>query len=1073
MSQGISQNQATYKPGTIKSIKLINFMCHDSFELTLGPRVNFVIGPNGSGKSALLTALVVVLGGRASITSRARKTSDFVMYGKRYAKISVTIHNYDKVMEKDFAFKPDDYGKWITVEKIIYKDDISKLALRNDKDKKISERKQELDEMLDHFSILINNPICILNQEVSKTFLHSKRPEDKFELFMKATSLEQIEQDYNEARLSFKQWEDCNNRSTVAFKLLEAEYNSCKEKTSFLERRARLNDDRANLVVEMYWALLRDDEKACDQIRNQIESTKDCIKDTEKEVINNETKIRNCNEDIELFRSKSESIQKLLETTRKKVGLMGSKGSELRMKQVTTKQNIDQCSKRISRLDKDKRDTEKAIEDLRKQLKEQNADHDSEKRKAEMEQLEKDIELNKAKERSIQLHVQQLSSSMTRIRGELHAANTRTSDLRNKLSQYHADLRRLKNSQENELRKYGDFVIKVIEEIDKLHGQGRFKRKPLGPLGYYLKLENPEIAGPLEVHLGRNAHAFLCDNYQDMAVLSGIFKRLATISRDFRQPTIVTRPFVKRHDVTRYRAQHQTHRTLLDYLDIENDAVFNALVDRTTIECILYIPDYNEAQELLITPNLVPPNTRSAYTKDSSVMYPITSAGGYRTYSHDTSRCSLFSKSNAAIIKQREREIDTVNADIREAETVSSRIQDSLNAQRKEYDEGNLEIRRIIDDTRKKEDRLTNLKLTVVHEPQELQYFEEERANFLKLIAEETVKLEQYKDELLMIETDLEDYKKEKDECSEIMRVREEERQTLNKKIGEYKETVNVAKDLVKHRLKLIENRKRELDELTKKLDHSLEELAKRRREAPPSTTQPGRIRETEKLREEVRKIDAQIRAHQEDLMDPDEMLMNLRKRMKEIEDMTYLKNLNLNNAKTTCKTLDERAVGFENLRKSIISSVASTFSSVMRSMKMNGVLEIHLDDFVHRGEVIKKAKTLEMTDARSLSGGERSFSTVAFVLALWQHCGSPFKLMDEIDVFMDMVTRRVSYNALIRFAQCAESPGQFIFFSPLELPKFDDSGAHVQVFEMPAIVRKGNGTNGSQPVASLGGDEL
>lgn len=34
--------------GTIESIELFNFMCHDHFEITFNPRVNFVIGKNGS-----------------------------------------------------------------------------------------------------------------------------------------------------------------------------------------------------------------------------------------------------------------------------------------------------------------------------------------------------------------------------------------------------------------------------------------------------------------------------------------------------------------------------------------------------------------------------------------------------------------------------------------------------------------------------------------------------------------------------------------------------------------------------------------------------------------------------------------------------------------------------------------------------------------------------------------------------------------------------------------------------------------------------------------------------------------
>lgn len=40
------------------------------------------------------------------------------------------------------------------------------------------------------------------------------------------------------------------------------------------------------------------------------------------------------------------------------------------------------------------------------------------------------------------------------------------------------------------------------------------------------------------------------------------------------------------------------------------------------------------------------------------------------------------------------------------------------------------------------------------------------------------------------------------------------------------------------------------------------------------------------------------------------------------------------------------------------------------------------------------------VSSTKSLSGGERSFSTVAFLISLWSCVEHPFYFMDEYDVF-------------------------------------------------------------------------
>ncbi|XP_008289482.1 structural maintenance of chromosomes protein 6 [Stegastes partitus] len=187
-----SSSTATGDIGLIESISLKNFMCHHSLGLfRFGPNVNFIVGNNGSGKSAILTALIVGLGGKATMTNRGASLKDFVKTSENAADITVKLRN-----RGPDAYKKDVYGDCISIEHRIWSDGSRTCKLKNKSGQIISSKKEELTAILDHFNIQLDNPVSILSQEMSKQFLHSKSESDKYKFFMKATLLEQMKRDY-------------------------------------------------------------------------------------------------------------------------------------------------------------------------------------------------------------------------------------------------------------------------------------------------------------------------------------------------------------------------------------------------------------------------------------------------------------------------------------------------------------------------------------------------------------------------------------------------------------------------------------------------------------------------------------------------------------------------------------------------------------------------------------------------------------------------------------------------------------------------------------------------------------
>lgn len=141
----------------------------------------------------------------------------------------------------------------------------------------------------------------------------------------------------------------------------------------------------------------------------------------------------------------------------------------------------------------------------------------------------------------------------------------------------------------------------------------------------------------------------------------------------------------------------------------------------------------------------------------------------------------------------------------------------------------------------------------------------------------------------------------------------------------------------------------------------------------------------------------------------------------------------NIGNVKNLLiKTLQHRQVRWKQFRSGISVRARVTFGYLLSERKFRGTL--HID---HKNQALdinvqpdSTEKSGDGRQTKTLSGGEKSFSTVCLLLSLWDAMGSPIRCLDEFDVFMDSVNRDRSMNMIISAAR--RSVGrQFIFITP------------------------------------------
>ncbi|KAJ7982247.1 structural maintenance of chromosomes 5 [Quillaja saponaria] len=128
----ISRGEDDYMPGSIVKIKLFNFMTFDSLKCKPGPRLNLVIGPNGSGKSSLVCAIALGLGGEPQLLGRATSIGAYVKRGEDSGYVKIKLRGDTKEQKITIMRKLDTHNKseWLFNGKVVPKRDVVEIIQR-------------------------------------------------------------------------------------------------------------------------------------------------------------------------------------------------------------------------------------------------------------------------------------------------------------------------------------------------------------------------------------------------------------------------------------------------------------------------------------------------------------------------------------------------------------------------------------------------------------------------------------------------------------------------------------------------------------------------------------------------------------------------------------------------------------------------------------------------------------------------------------------------------------------------------------------------------------------------------
>lgn len=121
-------------------------------------------------------------------------------------------------------------------------------------------------------------------------------------------------------------------------------------------------------------------------------------------------------------------------------------------------------------------------------------------------------------------------------------------------------------------------------------------------------------------------------------------------------------------------------------------------------------------------------------------------------------------------------------------------------------------------------------------------------------------------------------------------------------------------------------------------------------------------------------------------------------------------------------------------LRQHMSLRMKHKFHQLMQLRNYSAEIEIDHKEQKLQLKIIPRDAEIKgaVSNTKALSGGERSYSTVSFLLSLWSCVDHPFYFLDEYDVFSDEYNRHMMTMLLLNEAE-KKKDKQFGFLTPQE----------------------------------------
>ncbi|KAH9851599.1 P-loop containing nucleoside triphosphate hydrolase protein [Lenzites betulinus] len=1038
--------------GIIESIEMHQFMCHKYLTFSLGPQINFIIGHNGSGKSAVLSALTVALGGKATSTGRGNGLKAFIREGQSVAEVTVMLKN-----QGEEAYRPKDYGRSIVITRRFTKEGASSYKIKSREGKLVSTKREELQAICDHMNIQVDNPMNILTQGTQ--FLSASTQTDKYKFFLKGTQLSQLSEEYQTCMENISQTHKVLKRKAEVIPDLEEALSEARARWEEAQKAVAQKTKVDDLRKELAWAHVASKQEELTKQLNEVAHIKHRVEKCEDQVRQAEASRAACDEKVATLEEELASFGDVNDLITRREELAGrikvhkAKLLELKSDEKTILESKAGVDASITHYKQRIQDEQARLETRSKEKRDRATGKLAE---ANASLADKEQKLKVMTEERARLYAE---ADAAKKEGERLQIDR--NECRDRVVECDQQIRRCAEMEKSKLAQFGNQMDQVLAQIRQRKWHGR---PPIGPFGLYVKVKDSEKWGPLlRVVIGNAMGNFAITDGRDRQALNEILKRAGNHN---------TQIIISEVDLFDFSAGEppQNYLTILRALEVSDDYILRQLVNNLHIESTLLAANRAEADEMLVS--LGSGGVAMAADLYRVVRFP--EGGGQSSVLNNLrtndSRQNLFRNANAEAERRQcrrwqgqrdefEARLSGLSQRIADLESTYNRCRKLANDLEPQISQHNKAIRGIRTEINNIQLELNDdLPVDIQSLHDELKVQENEKAYIME-------QYEQLIKEREKVQQDQRPLVAESDQLRIQIAAHGTQRGGVSDRLNEAVAERMHADNSILHFTSKADAERGKLaaaEEVAKTLEEEFQQAwsAKASKYCDP-VANPRKVDVVQRAVDAAKAALLEREKRQGATIEEIAGDMHRKEASVATAKMDIRALNSLNNALK--KSVKQRLARWHEFRRHIALRCKVYFAYHLSNRGYFGkVLFDHVNGTLNlRVQTDDQAATQTQAkekDPRSLSGGEKSFSTICLLLSLWESIGCPIRCLDtdEFDVFMDAVNRRISMKMMIETANASRGK-QYVLITPQDMNNVNP-GSTVRVHRM-SDPERGQGT--------------